>query len=71
MLIYELYTGGPPFRGQTEVLLFEAICRKRPLMRAKFSLPLKSILMRLLEKDPFKRLGSNARESMEIKERTF
>ena len=71
MLIYELYTGDPPFRGPSDVLLFEAICRKKPLLRPKTPLPLKSILTGLLAKDPYKRLGSGARESLEIRGRTF
>ncbi|CAF1281935.1 unnamed protein product [Adineta ricciae] len=68
ILIYELNTGNPPFKGQSEDLLFKAICRKRPPIRKKFSVDLKHIILRLLQKNPTKRLGSSARGSTDVKE---
>ncbi len=62
-------TGNPPFKGKTETDLFEAICRKKPRIRANFSINLKKIIFDLLEKDPTKRLGSNTKGSLEVKER--
>ncbi|CAF1295362.1 unnamed protein product [Adineta steineri] len=53
-----MYTGYPPFKGQSEVLLFEAICRKKPLIRRTFSSNFKNIILNLLQKNPIKRLGS-------------
>ena len=64
-----MHAGHPPFKGASEVLLFEAICRKKPTMRVHFPLELKAILLGLLAKDPFHRLGSSLRGSMDIKER--
>ncbi len=64
-------TGNPPFKGQSDVLLFEAICRKKPPIRATFSLNIKRIILELLRKDPTTRLGSSSKGSIEIKERKF
>ncbi|CAF2464452.1 unnamed protein product [Rotaria sp. Silwood2] len=68
ILIYEMNTGNPPFKGQSEVLLFEAICRKKTPLRANFTLNFKKIILGLLQKDPTTRLGSSAKGSTEIKE---
>ena len=38
-------------------------------MRVHFALELKRILLGLLDKDPFHRLGSSLRGSMDVKER--
>jgi serine/threonine protein kinase len=51
-------TGHPPFTGQSESLLFKAICQKKPPIRANFSSNFKKIIFDLLEKNPTKRLGS-------------
>ncbi|UJR23158.1 hypothetical protein I4U23_026177 [Adineta vaga] len=71
ILIYEMSTGTPPFKAKSEDLLFEAICRKRPPIRTKFSLSFKSIILQLLQKDPIKRLGSTVQGSKDIKEHSW
>ncbi|CAF3428271.1 unnamed protein product [Rotaria sp. Silwood1] len=71
VLIYEMNTGNPPFKGQSEMILFEAICRKKPPLRTNFSLNFKKIILGLLQKDPTKRLGSSSKGSIEIKEHSW
>ncbi|CAF4510406.1 unnamed protein product [Rotaria socialis] len=68
VLIYEMNTGNPPFKGQSDLVLFEAICRKKPPMRTGFTLNFKKIILDLLEKDPTKRLGSSSKGSAAVKE---
>ncbi|CAF0870220.1 unnamed protein product [Didymodactylos carnosus] len=68
ILIYEMCSGNPPFKGQNEVALYESVCRKKPVILSSFSSTLKDIILQLLQKDPTQRLGCLARGTLDVKE---
>ncbi|KAJ1983685.1 Serine/threonine kinase [Dimargaris verticillata] len=71
VLIYEMLLGQPPFRGETEDEIFDAILDEEVLYPINMSRDSVSILQRLLTREPAKRLGSGPSDAEEIKRHPF
>ncbi|GAA5904233.1 hypothetical protein JCM8208_006812 [Rhodotorula glutinis] len=71
VLIYEMLLGQSPFRGDDEDEIFDAILEDEPLYPIHMPRDSVSILMRLLTKDPARRLGASEADAAEIKSHLF
>ncbi|KAL4557756.1 hypothetical protein LXL04_035944 [Taraxacum kok-saghyz] len=67
VLLYEMLTGQPPFRGGNREKIQRKIVKEKMKLPAYLSSEAHSILKALLQKDPSKRLGSGEMGSEEIK----
>ena len=68
-VLYELISGTPPFYANDINTLYKNITGNKLIFHEYFSDELKDLLMKLLEKDPKKRLGVN--DKNKIKEHEF
>ena len=71
VLIYEMIIGIPPFYSENRHEIFENIDKGSLKFPNYVSKESKSLLMKLLERDPAKRLGSGPMEANEIKDHPF
>ncbi|KAL7582528.1 hypothetical protein Lser_V15G42932 [Lactuca serriola] len=67
ILLYEMLTGQPPFRGGNREKIQQKIVKEKMKLPAYLSSEAHSLLKALLQKDPSKRLGNGAMGSDEIK----
>lgn len=68
-IIYEMLCGLPPFYSKDREKLYKNIKYADPRLDFPFlSESARDLLMKLLEKDPTKRLGSSPRDAQDIKE---
>lgn len=69
---YDLLTGSPPFTGNNNAKIQEKILKQKPNMPYYLSADAKDLLLRLLRKDPKKRLGYNPdKDLLTIKKHRF
>ena len=61
---YDLMTGNPPFRGQNHAKIQENILKQKLVVPYFLSPDAKDLLLRLLRKEPRKRLGGNMPKDM-------
>ena len=65
-LAYDLMTGNPPFRGGNSARIQQNIVKQKLVLPYFLSPDAKDLLIRLLRKDPAKRLGANMPRDLEI-----
>uniref|UniRef100_A0A7E4VKD0 Non-specific serine/threonine protein kinase n=1 Tax=Panagrellus redivivus TaxID=6233 RepID=A0A7E4VKD0_PANRE len=68
-LMFDMLTGGPPFRGDTRMETQDSILRKQPRFPRYIKPATQNLLYSMLRKKPEKRLGHAG--AMEIKEHEF
>lgn len=71
VLLYEMMVGRPPYFSHNKEELFQNIQRGKLKIPSSLSPDVKSLLRRLLQRDPAMRLGSGKRDAEEIKEHSF
>lgn len=71
VLVYEMLVGIPPYYSEHKQEIFQNIDKGSLKFPNYLSKEAKSLLQKLLEKDPNKRLGSGPTEAKEIKEHSF
>ncbi|EKM79321.1 hypothetical protein AGABI1DRAFT_100325 [Agaricus bisporus var. burnettii JB137-S8] len=71
VLTYEMLLGQSPFRGEDEDEIFDAILEDEPLYPITMPRDAVSILQKLLNRDPTRRLGSGKDDADEIKRQPF
>ncbi|KXN88120.1 Protein kinase C-like protein, partial [Leucoagaricus sp. SymC.cos] len=71
VLTYEMLLGQSPFRGEDEDEIFDAILEDEPLYPITMPRDAVSILQKLLQRDPIRRLGSGKEDAEEIKRQPF
>lgn len=71
VLTYEMLLGQSPFRGEDEDEIFDAILEDEPLYPITMPRDAVSILQKLLQRDPNRRLGSGKEDAEEIKRQPF
>lgn len=71
VLIYEMVVGAPPYYAQNKQEIFQNIDKGTLKIPSYLSKEAKSLLQRLLEKEPNLRLGSGPLEAKEIKDHPF
>ncbi|KIY46572.1 hypothetical protein FISHEDRAFT_66415 [Fistulina hepatica ATCC 64428] len=71
VLTYEMLLGQSPFRGDDEDEIFDAILEDEPLYPITMPRDAVSVLQKLLERDPTRRLGSGKEDAEEIKRQPF
>jgi len=71
VLIYEMLVGVPPFYSSNRAEIFENIEKGSLKFPNNITKEAKGLMMRLLEKDPVKRLGSGPGEAKEIMDHAF
>ncbi|KAI8147876.1 kinase-like domain-containing protein [Fennellomyces sp. T-0311] len=64
ILIYDMLTGSPPFKGSNRQKTIDTIMSKKPVMPYYFTNEAKSLLNGLLRKNPHVRLGSKGAEAI-------
>ena len=69
-LLYEMMTGSPPFYSENVDVMYERIVNAPTSLPKYLSQNARSIFLKLLEKDPKQRLGSE-RDAAEIKQHEF
>jgi serine/threonine-protein kinase len=71
VVLYEMLSGRPPFRGESPVAVaFKHVNEEPPPLRAVaagVSVPLETVAMRALAKDPARRFGSAAQMARELR----
>lgn len=67
ILTYEMLLGSPPFYNDSHRILYDNIVHKRAYFPSGFDWVAQDLIERLLEKDPNKRLGSQADGAAQIK----
>ncbi|KAI0485195.1 kinase-like protein [Xylariaceae sp. FL0804] len=69
---YDLMTGNPPFRGGNNAKIQQNIVKQKLVLPYFLSADAKDLVVRLLKKDPAKRLGSNMPKDLQtIKKHRF
>lgn len=68
VLIYEMLTGCPPFYDSQNMRLYDKILVSKPHFPPSMDSDAKDLIEKLLEKDPYKRLGSGHAGVEEIKQ---
>ncbi|KAL0960806.1 hypothetical protein HGRIS_005822 [Hohenbuehelia grisea] len=71
VLMYEMLLGQSPFRGDDEDEIFDAILEDEPLYPITMPRDAVSILQKLLNRDPQRRLGAGKEDAAEIKRHPF
>lgn len=71
VLTYEMLLGQSPFRGDDEDEIFDAILEDEPLYPITMPRDAVSVLQKLLNRDPTRRLGSGKEDAEEIKRHPF
>ncbi|KAH9280557.1 Protein kinase C, brain isozyme [Echinococcus granulosus] len=71
ILIYEMLVGQPPFSGEDEEDLFQAILETTPSFPRNLSKEALSVCRGFLNKDPNSRLGCSPAGSLEIRDHVF
>ncbi|KAJ7712435.1 protein kinase C1 [Mycena metata] len=71
VLTYEMLLGQSPFRGDDEDEIFDAILEDEPLYPITMPRDAVSILQKLLNRDPLRRLGAGEEDAEEIKRQPF
>ncbi|KAJ7202787.1 protein kinase C1 [Mycena pura] len=71
VLTYEMLLGQSPFRGDDEDEIFDAILEDEPLYPITMPRDAVSILQKLLNRDPLRRLGAGEDDAEEIKRQPF
>ncbi|KAI7857338.1 kinase-like domain-containing protein [Circinella umbellata] len=71
ILIYDMLTGSPPFKGSNRQKTIDAIMSKKPTMPYYFTNEAKSLLSGLLRKNPHVRLGAQNKGSDAIRKHRF
>jgi serine/threonine protein kinase len=71
VLIYEMLSGEPPFSGEDEEEVFDAIVNSDVRCPRYLSIEAISIIRRLLRKDPEKRIGYGEKDANDIKRQKF
>ncbi|KEI42706.1 uncharacterized protein L969DRAFT_97980 [Mixia osmundae IAM 14324] len=71
VLIYEMLLGQSPFRGDDEDEIFDAILEDEPLYPIHMPRDSVSILLKLLTRDPARRLGGGPEDGAEVRRHTF
>ncbi|KAK7048211.1 protein kinase C [Favolaschia claudopus] len=71
VLTYEMLLGQSPFRGDDEDEIFDAILEDEPLYPITMPRDAVSILQKLLNRDPVRRLGAGEEDAEEIKRQPF
>nr|GAT50629.1 protein kinase C1 [Mycena chlorophos] len=71
VLTYEMLLGQSPFRGDDEDEIFDAILEDDPLYPITMPRDAVSILTKLLNRDPQRRLGAGEEDAEEIKRQPF
>ncbi|CDS39439.1 serine threonine protein kinase [Echinococcus multilocularis] len=71
ILIYEMLVGQPPFSGEDEEDLFQAILETTPSYPRNLSKEALSVCRGFLNKDPNSRLGCSPAGSLEIRDHVF
>ena len=62
-IIYQCLTGVPPFRGESEASVFEAILEGKVFFPEDFDKNAKDLIEQLLIKDPRERLGAGKKKN--------
>ena len=68
VLLFEMVAGHPPFEGETELEIYQAVMLASPIFPASFSTHLKGIISKLLQTDLTRRLGCTFMGVEEIKD---
>ena len=72
ILMFDMLNGGPPFGAENKEKTIEKILKCRlPPLPAYLSAEAKSLMKKLIKKNPTERLGSGPRDADEIKEHAF
>ena len=71
VLLFEMLSGAPPFRGETNYKLFELILACKYVLPPSFSEAASSLVSGLLQSDPTRRLGAMKGGVRDIKEHAF
>ncbi|KAJ1555380.1 serine/threonine protein kinase psk1 [Cladochytrium tenue] len=71
VMLFDMLTGAPPFTGNNRKKIMEAILNKKPTFPNYLSSFARDILVKLLRKDPLKRLGSGPTRTAEIQAHAF
>jgi len=71
VLLYEMLIGQSPFNGCDEDELFWSICNEQPFYPKFITREAIQILMKLLEKDPSKRLGTKSCSAGDVADQPF
>ena len=67
VLIYEMLTGVPPFFSESKKDMFQKIMNEEPEIPNTLSQEAADLLLKLLRKDPYRRLGSGKLDAVDIK----
>ena len=68
VLLFEMAAGHPPFEGETEMAIYQAVMLASPIFPSSFTKDLKDIISNLLQTDLTRRLGCTFMGVEEIKE---
>jgi len=71
VLIYEMLVGVPPYFNIEKTKLFENIQQGPLKIPHTMTQPARDLILKLLNRNPAKRLGSSLRDAEEIKEHDF
>ncbi|KAJ1551583.1 hypothetical protein HK405_014238 [Cladochytrium tenue] len=71
ILFYEMTTGLPPFYSENVNLMYRKILRDQLMFPAGFSETAQSLVRRLLDRDPRRRLGAGPADAEEIKSHPY
>ncbi|KAI9492227.1 kinase-like domain-containing protein [Zychaea mexicana] len=71
ILIYDMLTGSPPFKGNNRQKTIDGIMSKKPAMPYYFTNEAKSLLTGLLRKNPHVRLGAKPKGADAIRKHRF
>ena len=71
VLVYEMLVGIPPYHSVNQTEMFNNIQRGKLRMPKSISKQAKDFMVKLLNRDPNKRLGATSRDSEELKEHPF
>jgi ribosomal protein S6 kinase alpha-5 len=74
ILMFEMLTGATPFEvigDENKLKLYNRIVTDTPIMPMEFSSHARDFILRLLDKDPNKRLGGGTNDALEVKSHPF